>query len=169
MTAVRPLPRVDATKPRGRAYRAYARLTATRPATWISRHVGWRLDPYLLRLTGGRVGFGLWLPTAVLETTGARSGLSRRNAVIYFHDGDSVILIASKAGAPEHPGWYHNAIADHDVVFGGHPYAAHVVDDEAERARIWNLADNVFPPFATYRLRADKVGRTIPILRLCPR
>src|SRR4051812_33768178 len=105
--SARPLPRVDGS-PRRRPYRAYTRLVATRPALWLSRHVGWKVDPFLLRVTGGRVGFGMFLPTALLETRGARTGQVRRNAVIYFHDGDNVIVIASKAGAPEHPAWFHN-------------------------------------------------------------
>jgi deazaflavin-dependent oxidoreductase (nitroreductase family) len=128
--------------------------------------VGWKLDPHLMRLTGGRVGLGLVLPTAVLETRGARSGQVRRNVVIYFHDGDRVTIIASKIGAPEHPAWFHNARANPEVKLNGHPYRAEVVDDAAERDQIWSLADQVFPPFATYRREASQAGRTIPILQL---
>lgn len=54
---------------------------------WISRALAWRLDPILMRLSGGRLRFGLLLPTALLETRGARTGALRRNGVIYFHDG----------------------------------------------------------------------------------
>src|SRR4051794_30309899 len=164
--SARPLRRVDANQPRGRTYRAFTRVVATRAALWLSRRVGWKVDPSLLRATGGRVGFGMFLPTALLETRGARTGQPRRNGVIYFHDGDAVIIIASKLGAPEHPSWFHNARANPDVVLGGEPFRAHPVDDEAERARLWQLADRVFPAYAVYRRRA---GRTIPILRLVPR
>jgi deazaflavin-dependent oxidoreductase (nitroreductase family) len=136
---------------------------------WISRTVVWRLDPYLLRLTGGRLGMGLVLPTALLETRGARTGRVRRTGVIYFHDGDRVTIVASKLGAPEHPGWYHNLRANPDVRLGGEPFRAEVVDDEQERTRLWALADRVFPPYAAYRARAARTGRTIPIIRLVPR
>src|SRR4051794_22973818 len=160
------LPYVDPGAPRGRLHRAYVRLVGSRVAGWFSRLVVWRLDPFLLRATGGRFGLGVGLPTALLETRGARTGHPRRNGVIYFHDGDSVIIIASKLGAAEHPAWFHNARAHPDVVLGGESFRAHIVDDEASRARIWELADRVFPTYAAYRARAARAGRTIPILRL---
>ena len=163
------LPHVDPQRERGPLYRSYVRLVATRPAGWMSRHVGWKVDPVLMRLTGGRLGFGLLLPTAVLETRGARTGRVRRNVVIYFHDGERVTIVASKMGLPEHPSWFHNARANPDVLLGGRPYRAEVVDDDATRARLWALADRVFPPYATYRERTARVGRTIPILQLVPR
>jgi deazaflavin-dependent oxidoreductase (nitroreductase family) len=136
---------------------------------WVSRKVVWRLDPVLLRLTGGRLGFGGLLPTALLETRGARTGRPRRNGVIYFHDGDRVTIVASKLGLPEHPAWLHNLRAHPDVTLGGRPFRAEVVEDEAERARLWQLADRVFPGYAAYRKRADRAGRTIPIVQLTPR
>jgi deazaflavin-dependent oxidoreductase (nitroreductase family) len=161
-----PLPYVDPHARRGAIYRAFVRFLGTRLAAWLSINVVWKVDPHLMRLTGGRVGLGLMLPTALLETRGARSGRPRRNGVIYFHDGDRVTIIASKLGAPEHPAWFHNARANPDVQLGGRPFRAEVVDDEATRTRLWELADRVFPPYAVYRERADRVGRVIPILQL---
>ncbi len=160
---------VDPLARRGRVYRAAAWLMGTRAAGWVSRRVVWRLDPHLMRLTRGRIGFGLLLPTALLETRGARTGLPRRNAVIYFHDGDRVTIIASKLGLPEHPSWYRNAVANPNVTLGGRPFRAEVVEDEAERRRLWALAYRVFPAYATYRASAARAGRTIPILQLTPR
>src|SRR4051794_4166612 len=136
---------------------------------WVSQKLVWRLDPYLLRLTGGRLGFGLLLPTALLETRGARTGQARRNGVIYFHDGDRVTIVASKLGLPKHPAWFHNLRAHPDVKLGGQPFRAEVVEREPDRERIWTLADRVFPPYAAYRLRAAEAGRTIPIVQLTPR
>jgi deazaflavin-dependent oxidoreductase (nitroreductase family) len=109
------------------------------------------------------------LPTALLETRGARSGQRRRNGVIYFHDREGVIVVASKLGLPTHPAWLHNLRANPDVVLGGQPFTAQVVEDEAERERLWMLADRIFPPYAAYRARAALVGRTIPIVQLTPR
>ena len=162
------LRRVDPNARRGPIYRAYTRLVGTRAMGWISRKVGWKLDPVLLRLTGGRLGFGLLLPTALLETRGARTGTVRRNAVIYFHDGERVTIIASKLGLPQHPAWFHNLRADPAVTLGGVPFRAEVVEDEAERARLWELADRVLPAYATYRRRAEAAGRTIQIVQLVP-
>ena len=167
--SARPLKHVDPTRPRGRLNRAYAALSATRLGRFFSAHVVWKVDPLLLRLTRGRLGMGLVLPTALLETRGARSGRLRRNGVIYFHDADRVTIIASKAGDPRHPGWFHNLRADPDVRLGGLPMRATVVEDEAERARLWALADRVFAPYATYRRDAARTGRTIPIVQLVPR
>ena len=155
--------------PRGRLFRAYTRTAASPAGTWLSRNVVWKVDPFLLRLSGGRFGFGVGLPAAMLETKGARSGQPRTAGVLYFHDGDRVILVASKSGMPEHPAWFHNAVANPEVELNGIPFRAEVVDDERERERLWALADNAFPPFATYRERAAATGRTIPILRLVPR
>ncbi len=163
------LRRVDPTGPPGAFARAYAAFAASRFARFISRHVNWKIDPLLLRLTGGRLATTLVFPTALLETQGARSGVRRRNAIIYFHDGDRVTIAASNAGDPRHPAWYHNLRAHPDVRFGGTPMRATVVDDETERARLWVLADRVFPAFAKYRHDAAKVDRTIPIVQLTSR
>jgi deazaflavin-dependent oxidoreductase (nitroreductase family) len=159
---------VDPNRPRGAASRAYARFSNTRLARFISAKVVWKLDPYLLRATRGRVGMGLVLPTALLETRGARSGALRRNALIYFHDGDRVTIVASKAGHQKHPAWFHNLRAHPDVTFGGIPMRATVVEEEAERERLWKLADRVFAPYAAYRLEAAKANRAIPIIQLTP-
>jgi len=137
---------------------------------WLSRAVVWKLDPVLMRLTKGRVRLGAPLPTALLETKGARSGRPRRNGVIYFHDDDRVTIIASKLGAPEDPAWFYNVRAHpDDVRLGGEAFHAEIVTDEAPRRRLWALADNVFPAFAAYRKRASRTGRTIPIVQLVRR
>jgi deazaflavin-dependent oxidoreductase (nitroreductase family) len=165
----RELPHVDPGKRRGFVYRVFARLTATRAMGWLSRLVIWKIDPVLLRLTGGRVGMGMLLPTALLETRGARTGQPRSNAVIYFHDGDRVTIVASKLGLPKHPAWFHNLRADPDVQLGGRPFRAHVVEESSERDRLWHMADQVFPGYAAYRERAAEAGRTIPLVQLTPR
>ena len=169
MAARTQLRHVDPHARRGPLYRAYVRFLGTRLAAWLSMKVVWRVDPHLLRLTRGRLGMGLIVPTALLETRGARSGRPRRNGVIYFHDGERVVIVASKLGAPEHPAWFHNATAHPDVTLNGRPFHAELVEDQAERTRIWALADRVFPPYAAYRERAARTGRTIPLLRLAAR
>ncbi len=160
---------VDPARTPGVIARAYAAFAATRVARFISRHVSWKLDPLLLRASRNRLATTLVFPTAVLETHGAKSGERRRNAIIYFHDGDRVTIAASNAGSPLHPAWYHNLRAHPDVTFAGLPMRATVVDDEAEQERLWVLADRVFPTFASYRRDAAKVRRTIPIVQLTPR
>ncbi len=160
---------IDPNRPAGLLSRAYAALANTWLGRFMSVHVVWRVDPYLMRVTGGRLGMGLVMPTALLETRGAKSGTLRRNVVIYFHDGDRVTIVASKLGLEKHPAWFHNLKADPDVMFGGIPMRATVVSDEAERRRLWTLADRVFAPYAAYRREAAKANRTIPIVQLTPR
>lgn len=160
---------VDPNRSPGWFSRAYAVFSNTRLGRFLSIRVVWKLDPHLVRATGGRLGFNLVIPTALLETRGAKSGALRRNVVIYFHDADRVTIVASKLGLPEHPAWFHNLVSNPDVTFGGIPMRATVVADEAERNRLWALADRVFAPYAAYRREAAKANRTIPIVQLVPR
>jgi len=162
---------VDPCAERGWFYRAHGRLTCTRlfqrlALTRIWGAVLWPIDRALLRLTDGRVGTASPVVTALLQTQGARTGHMRSTGVIYFHDGDRVTIIASNAGRPGNPSWFYNARANPDVLLGGQPFQAELVEDEASRQRLWELADRVFPAFASYRETAARTGRTIPILQL---
>ena len=169
MAHARKLPYVDPDARRGRLYHLVARLSATRFGAWFSINIAWKLDPRLLKLTGGRLSTAGPLATALLESRGARTGLPRSNATLYFHDGERVTIIASKRGWPQHPAWYHNLRAHPDIHFGGLPFRAALVEDESERQRLWRLADRVFPEYVDYRERAGKAGRVIPIFQLTPR
>lgn len=158
---------VDPLKRRSRLTPLMARLGTNPIANIISRRIGWKGDPLLLRLSRGRVSSTLVIPTAVLETRGARTGTHRKNAVIYFNDGPNrVIIAASHAGQPRNPSWYHNLRANPDVVIGGIHTRAAIVDDPTEQARLWQLADRVFPAFNEYRRRARESDRTIPLVAL---
>jgi deazaflavin-dependent oxidoreductase (nitroreductase family) len=169
MGHARKLRYVDPYKRRGRLYHLVARLSATKAGAWISINIAWKLDPRLLKLTNGRLSTAGPLATALLESRGARTGQPRRNATLYFHDGDRVTIIASKRGWSKNPAWYYNLRAHPDIVYGGLPFRAEVVEDEAERRRLWELADRVFPEYADYRERAGRAGRVIPIFQLVPR
>jgi deazaflavin-dependent oxidoreductase (nitroreductase family) len=160
---------VDPYKRRGRLYLAVCRLSTTKAGLWLSVRIAWKLDPHLLKLTKGRFSTAGPVAAALLETRGARTGRRRRNATLYFHDGDRVTIIASKRGWPKNPAWYHNLRQHPDVVYGGLPFRAEIVEDEAERQRLWELADRVFPQFADYRKWAANAGRVIPIVQLVPR
>jgi deazaflavin-dependent oxidoreductase (nitroreductase family) len=163
------LKHVDPTRPPGPFSRVLAALANTRLGRFLSVNLLWKVDPWLMRVSRGRIGMAMTLPTALLETRGARSGAPRRNAVIYFHDGERVTIVASKLGLPQHPAWFNNLRANPDVTFGGVPMRASVVVEEGERQRLWRLADRVFAPYADYRREAAATGRTIPIVQLTPR
>jgi deazaflavin-dependent oxidoreductase (nitroreductase family) len=174
VTVHRPLAHVDPEARRGPITRAQLGLLSTRFVLWFERTLvwrtlWWRVVPRIVRLTGGRVPRNMPLPTALLETKDSRNGRPHRRVLFYFHDAEKVTVIATKAGLPEDPFWYRNALADPDVLLGGAPFRAHPVDDEAERARLWALADRYFPPFASYRALAARSGREIPILQLVRR
>jgi deazaflavin-dependent oxidoreductase (nitroreductase family) len=169
MARTRTLPYVDPYRPRSRLYLAVARLSSTKAGAWFSVNVAWKLDPHLLKLTKGRLSTAGPLAVALLESRGARTGRPRRNATLYFHDGERPTIVASKRGRPENPAWYHNLRAHPDVLYGGLPFRAEIVEDEAERRRLWDLADRVFPEYADYRERAATAGRAIPIFQLTPR
>lgn len=158
---------VDPTRRPGIFRRAYAALAATRVARLISRHVNWKLDVFLLRVTRGRLAMTLMFPTAILETRGARTGALRRNAVIYWHDGDRVTIAASNGGSPGNPGWYHNLAANPDVTLGCVPLRATIVHED-DHPRLWAQGDRVFPAYARYRRDAAAARRTIPLIQLVP-
>jgi deazaflavin-dependent oxidoreductase (nitroreductase family) len=166
---MRKLRYVDPYKRRSRLYFAVARLSATKAGAWFSTNIAWKLDPVLLKLTDGRLSTTGPLAAALLESRGARTGQPRRNATLYFHDGERVTIVASKRGWPQNPAWYYNLREHPEIVFGGLPFRADVVEDESERQRLWGLADRVFPEYADYREQAGKAGRVIPIFQLTPR
>lgn len=145
------------------------RFATTTTGLWLASHVAWTLDTFLLTLTRGRFSTTGPVAAAVLETRGARTGQLRRHATLYFHDGERVTIVASRQGAPQNPAWYYNLREHPDVLYGGLPFRAEIVEDEAERQRLWDLADRVFPQFADYREWAASAGRVIPIVQLVPR
>lgn len=169
MDHTRKLRHVDPYRRRGRLYRAVCRFSATEAGAWLAVNVAWKIDPHLLEVTRGRFSTAAPVAAALLESRGARTGRRRRNATLYFHDGDRVTIIASLRGWARNPAWYYNVRRDPDVVFGGLPFRAEIVEDEAERQRLWDLADRVYPPYAGFREQAGRAGRTIPIIQLVPR
>jgi len=129
-----------------------------------------RADPWLLRVSHGRVGAFVGAPTALLTTTGAKSGERRAAAVLYFSEGEDLILIASNFGRERHPAWYHNLKAHPEALMerGGVSarYLASEVSDPGERERLFVMADLLYKGYADYRDRTAAVGREIPLLRL---
>ncbi len=77
-----------------------------RPPGWQQEHARRYIE------TGGRDGH-IWegVTTLLLTTTGRRSGQSRTTPLIYGRAGDRYLVVASRGGAPTHPGWYENLVA----------------------------------------------------------
>jgi deazaflavin-dependent oxidoreductase (nitroreductase family) len=102
----------------------------------------------------------------ILTTTGAKSGQRRETPLVYSRDGDSIVIIASMGGAPRHPGWYHNIVADPLVtieVNGESLSASARIVDEAERRRLYDAHARLHPSFTEYEA---KTTRVIPVIVL---
>jgi deazaflavin-dependent oxidoreductase (nitroreductase family) len=119
------------------------------------------------RTNGGKVG-GMFegAPMLLLTSTGAKSGRQRTTPVVYTRDGDRLVIIASKAGAPTNPAWYHNLVAHPEVTVevGTEriPMRAVVTEGE-ERTRLFDAQAALMPNFAEY---AKSTSRVIPVIAL---
>ena len=117
------------------------------------------------RETGGAVGHE-WsgVHTLLLTTTGRKSGQPREQPMIYGTDGARYVVIASQGGAPAHPAWYLNLVADPsvEVQVGPDRFAAvaHAVEGD-ERDRLWTLMAEIWPNFDVY---ATRTARRIPVV-----
>lgn len=160
---------VDPTKEHGRRYRATERFGRSRPGQAYARYVASRIDPWLARMTGGRSNPEWAVPSATLETTGARTGLPRVVQITYFHVGRDVVAVASNYGGAKHPQWYYNLIAHPDCRLGGERFTATEVTDADEYDRLFALAERVYAGYHDYRVRTASIGRRIPLFRLEPR
>lgn len=133
-----------------------------------------KLHAALYRRTSGKMGNRLpgWPGTRILllNHTGAKSGLQRTSPLMYHEDGDVVAVVASKAGQPTNPAWFHNLKAHPDaaVQIGSEvrKVRARVATDE-ERERLWQKFVDVFPGYEFYERNAQ--GRKIPVVILEPR
>jgi len=163
-----PLRYVDPHRKRGRRYHQGVRFGRSRVGQFMARHIARRTDPYLFRLTRGRVNMGP-IVNAPLRSTGAKSGKQREVQLTYFHDGSDVILLASNFGGSRHPQWYHNLKAHPDCTFGLEPFTATQVTDADDYARLYELAEGVYAGYGDYREKTADAGRRIPIFRLTPR
>jgi deazaflavin-dependent oxidoreductase (nitroreductase family) len=121
------------------------------------------------RESDGRVG-GMFerMPLLLLHHVGAKSGESRIAPLAYLADGDRYVIFASKGGAPENPGWYHNLLANPQtkIEVGGQEIAVVAYEaDAAEREVLYNRQAELQPQFAEYQ---SKTTRKIPAVVLAP-
>lgn len=163
------VPSSDPTRAKNRRERTGAWLAERRVVTWYLVNVGRVVDPFLMRISKGRFNSTGTNQVVVLTHTGRKSGLERTTPLVYFTDGDDVILIASKGGAPEHPIWYLNLQATPEcrlhVGPDGGAYVARTATG-AERDRLWGLAVTLYKGYAGYAERAS--NREIPVVVCTP-
>ena len=131
------------------------------PVKWVRDQVE------LYEGSGGTEGVGLrdtGLPCIIVTHTGNKTGSIRKTPLMRVKDGDSYVLVASKGGAPKNPEWVYNLRTDPDVELRDatevQAMRVREVADADERARVWALAVEAFPPYEEYR---NKTSRTIPV------
>ncbi|HUP87493.1 MAG TPA: nitroreductase family deazaflavin-dependent oxidoreductase [Acidimicrobiales bacterium] len=134
------------------------------PSTW--QWVRDQVETY--ERTGGREANTLrdtGLPIIIVTTRGNKTGKLRKTALMRVEHEGEYALVASMGGAPKHPVWYHNLVADPTAVMiqdGPEPWDAVVREVEGdERAAWWERAVAAFPPYAEYQTKTDRV---IPVL-----
>jgi F420H(2)-dependent quinone reductase len=149
--------------------RAVERMAASRAGGWYFINVANKIDKHLVPATNGRVSTAVGQQVLVVETTGAKSGQARRTPLTYVTDGDAIVLIASKGGAPKNPAWYHNLKAHPEVRVWAKRRSGRYRAREAEgdgRDRLWDLAVDYYAGYADYQGRTG--GRRIPVMVLEP-
>ena len=129
------------------------------PTEWVRNQVE------LIESTGGREGTTMRGMSVVLVThKGRNSGAIRKTPLMRVVDGDTYLLVASIGGAPKHPVWYYNLVADPDITVRDgtkvQEMRARLVTDSAEYARLWPIAVAAFPNYAEYQ---TKTTRVIPL------
>jgi proline iminopeptidase len=120
------------------------------------------------RETNGEEGFE-WREGShilLLTTTGRKSGDKTTTPLIFGMDGDNPVIVASKGGAPEHPGWYRNLVKNPaaEVQIKGETFAVRARDAEGEeRERLWRLMNGEWRHYDEYQQKTD---REIPVVVL---
>jgi F420H(2)-dependent quinone reductase len=125
---------------------------------WVRNQV----DTY--ERSGGREGNTLMdtgMPVIILTTKGNKSGKLRKTPLMRVEHNGEYALVASLGGAPTHPVWYHNLLADPKSVAiqdGPEPFDVEVRElSGEERQQWWDRAVADYPPYADYQIKTDRV------------
>jgi deazaflavin-dependent oxidoreductase (nitroreductase family) len=119
--------------------------------------------------TDGEVGY-IWngVPTLLLTTTGRKSGQPRTTPLIHGRDRGDYLVVASMGGAPQHPQWYLNLVANASAQIqdrSEHIDVTARTAGEDEKARLWKIVAEQWPNYDVYQSRTDRV---IPVVVLSP-
>jgi deazaflavin-dependent oxidoreductase (nitroreductase family) len=149
------------------------------PVAWLSRTALFRrvgptimppLERVMKRVTRGRVQLsGLGVPTLVLHTVGAKSGLERETVLMYCPDGRDMLVVGSNFARDAHPAWTANLLAHPDAAVSLHGRRIEVratALDDVERELTWPKLERNWPGYRRYEVTA---GRTLRVFRLTPR
>jgi deazaflavin-dependent oxidoreductase (nitroreductase family) len=131
------------------------------PRGWVAKHIRSYVE------SDGETGHE-WngAPTLLLTTRGRKTGKLRRTGLIYGRDGDNYLVVASQGGAPTHPSWYHNLVANPDVEVqvGADKFSARARPaTAAEKPPLWAVMTAIWPDYDNYQTKTD---RDIPVVIL---
>lgn len=162
------MPQVDPRAPQSFYGRALRKVVISDAGTRMAMTVAPRVDPWLLKVTGGRFATSFGLPILNVTTVGRKSGQPRTATLLYFTHGDDVVLIASSFGRDKHPAWYLNLKADPNAELlcrGRHGRFVAREADEPLRTELYGLATELYGGYEKY---AAKTDRKIPVMLLSP-
>jgi deazaflavin-dependent oxidoreductase (nitroreductase family) len=162
---------VDPARPPSRIKRIATRWALSRPGNWLYSRFAQPVDLVLARVSGGRLNTGMNLiPIVFLTARGAKSGLERTVPLVYFTDGDDVIVIATSFGRPRYPSWYRNVTANPEVTLEANGrsalYRAREVTG-ADHDELLARAEKLYTGYGVYQQRLSGV-RHVPVMRLSP-
>ena len=131
------------------------------PTDWVREQVE------LYESSGGTQGTTLrdtGLPVIVVTNRGNKTGAVRKTPLMRVKDGSNYVLVGSRGGAPKNPVWVYNLRADQNVEIQDetvtHEMRVREVHDDPERARLWDISVEAFPPYAEYQ---ERTTRKIPV------
>ena len=135
---------------------------------YVPSPYGWvREQVELYESSGGTEGTTLrdtGLPVIIVTHTGNKSGATRKTPLMRVKDGDNYVLVGSQGGRPTNPVWVYNLRANSSITIRDltvvQPMVTREVEDDAERARLWELCVAAFPPYEEYQAKTD---RKIPV------
>ena len=138
----------------GRKLPLAEQIASSKAGAWFFINVSSRLDPWVLKKTDGRWSTLPGAQVLLLQHVGAKSGADRETPLVYAVDGDDIILIASKGGAPTNPAWYHNLVAN--------PECGVVARGRTGRYRATELDGDEYAPRVGGRDRGLRRLRRVP-------
>lgn len=143
-------------------------MMASSPPKWITKAFT-NTHIFLYRISKGKLGGTLGnFPILLLTTTGRKSGLQRTTPVVYIHDGDAYLIVASAGGADQHPIWFLNLQNKPEAkieVEGEINKVAVEITSDGERARLYERFKAQGDNFVQYE---QNTKRPIPVIRLKP-
>ena len=165
------IPPVDPNAPPSRFKRLATAFALSRAGNWFYSRFAHRIDARLAPLAGGRLNTAMGvLPIVWLTARGAKSGIERTVPLVYFTDGDDVIVIATSFGRARYPAWYRNVTANPEVTLwangrSGRYRARETAGDDHDT--LLAQAEHLYRGYGVYQQRLAGV-RHVPVLRLSP-